>query len=322
MKIAHNKELEEAIFMWYLQQQDCGEKLSADPKAAENFVEKFKIEAESYNPEFLNNADETALFGRFLPKTTLSSKRETSAPGHKNQPKSWMTAALFTEWHNSIFIPEVKKYQKAIRKEGSNIMLILDTAPTHPTESLLDREYGRFKTHFLPPNITSLLQLMDQLVIETMKRHNRRPLLRKILIEDENEEGIVAHHQKLDLKDCAYMSLEQIEKHFNQGGGTEIERRKKKREKEEEEREEEEDEITLEDLRKILLKIPGCSECSAEDVGEWLAHDSSDPGFQILSDEHIQSVREETDQEDDIATESNVGPSAGEAFVCLDTALT
>ncbi|KAJ8878917.1 hypothetical protein PR048_019520 [Dryococelus australis] len=82
--------------------------------------------------------------------------------------------------------------------------------------------------------------------------------------------------------------------------------------------------MTLDDLRKILLKTPGCSECSAEDVGEWLACDSSDPGFQIFCDnELIQSMREETDdQEDDIATESNAGPSAGEAFACLDTALT
>ena len=72
------------------------------------------------------------------------------------------------------------------------------------------------------------------------------------------------------------------------------------------------------------MKIPGRSDCSAEDIGEWLACDSSDPGFQILSDDEIiQSVREETDgQEDDIVTEPDAGPSAGEAFACLDTALT
>ncbi|KAJ8885055.1 hypothetical protein PR048_011251 [Dryococelus australis] len=38
-----------------------GEKLSADPKAVENFIEKFQIEAESYDPELLYNADETGL---------------------------------------------------------------------------------------------------------------------------------------------------------------------------------------------------------------------------------------------------------------------
>ncbi|KAJ8897475.1 hypothetical protein PR048_002821 [Dryococelus australis] len=68
---------------------------------------------------------------------------------YKNQPKGWMTAALFTEWYDSIFIPEVKKYHMAIGKEGSKVMLSLDNTPTHPTESLLDRRDGCFKTLFL-----------------------------------------------------------------------------------------------------------------------------------------------------------------------------
>ncbi|KAJ8889085.1 hypothetical protein PR048_008579 [Dryococelus australis] len=265
-----------------------GEKLSADPKAAENFIENFKIEG----------------------KLVLLAIQI-------NQPKAWMTAALFTKWYDSIVRPEVKKYQKAIGKEGSKVMLILDNAPT--------------------PQKAFLIEKMD------VSKHSpccQTKLLRKLLIEDENEQGIVAHHQNLDLKDCSYMvveawnlvkkttlkkSFEQIERHFKQGG-TERERKmkKKKCEKEEEESEAEEDEMTLEDLRKILLKIPGCSESSAEDVGKWFACDSLDPGFQIRSDDElIQSVREETDdQKDDIATESNVGPSAGEVFACLDTTLT
>lgn len=53
---------------------------------------------------------------------------------------------------------------------------------------------------------------------------------------------------------------------------------------------------------------------------------SSDPGFQILSDnELIQSVREELidDQEydDDIATQSDAGLPYSKAFECLDTVL-
>ncbi|KAJ8885996.1 hypothetical protein PR048_012202 [Dryococelus australis] len=131
MKTAEKKELEEAVFKWFLQQRALenplsgpiicqkaellaekiyslssfkasngwlrkfkarhgireldlsGEKLSAAPKAAENFIEKFKIEAESYDPEFLYNTDETHLILKDWPKTTLVSKRETSALGHK-----------------------------------------------------------------------------------------------------------------------------------------------------------------------------------------------------------------------------------------------
>ncbi|XP_057657371.1 jerky protein homolog-like [Diorhabda carinulata] len=185
MKTATNKNLEDAVFKWFLQQRSMGNpisgpilcekakilaeklgyssfKLSADSAAAENFIEKFKTAAESYDPEFVYNADETGLVWKALPKTTLASKRESSAPGHKvskervtvlncanstgnhklpllligksknprafknvkklplfykSQPKAWMTAALFTEWYDEVFIPEVKKHQKSVRKE-------------------------------------------------------------------------------------------------------------------------------------------------------------------------------------------------------------
>ena len=57
-----------------------------------------------------------------------------------------MTAALFTEWYDEVFIPEVKKHQKALGKEGSKVLLIIDSAPTHPTEHVLERENEHFKT--------------------------------------------------------------------------------------------------------------------------------------------------------------------------------
>lgn len=431
MKAATNKDLEDAVFKWFLQQRSMGnpisgpilcekakilavklgcssfkasngwlrnfkfrhgvrkldlsgEKLSADSKAAEDFIEKFKVVAASYDPEFLYNADETGLVWKALPKTTLASKRECSAPGHKvskdrvtvlncanstgshkipllliskaksprafknvkklplfykNQPRAWMTAALFTEWYDEIFIPEVKKHQKCLGKEGSRVLLIVDNAPTHPTEKLLERGNSQFITIFLPPNVTSLLQPMDQSVIETMKCHYRRQLLRKLVVEGEDEEGVLANHKKIDLKDYVYMvaeawslvkavirtCVEQVK-----GISTEEEKEKEKKEKEvqekeREETEEDEDDLSLEELRNILLEIPGCSEVSAEDVGEWMLCDSSDPGFQILNDDElIESVREESVEEEDdlnVEVEADTGPSASEAFAGLDTAL-
>lgn len=90
-----------------------------------------------------------------------------------------------------IFIPEVKKCQKAIEKDGRKMMLVLDNTLTH----LLVIEDGHLK-EFLSSNLTSLLQsINNQSVIKTMKSHNRRQLLMKLLIEGEDEEGIVSHHQ-------------------------------------------------------------------------------------------------------------------------------
>ncbi|KAG5898351.1 hypothetical protein JTB14_034332 [Gonioctena quinquepunctata] len=314
----------------------AGEKLSADSAAAENFIEKFKTASESYDPEFVYNADETGLVWKALPKTTLASKRESSAPGHK----AWMTAALFTEWYDEVFIPEVKKHQKSVGKEGSKVLLIVDNAPTHPTAELLERENGQFKTTFLPPNVTSLLQPMDQSVIETMKRHYRRQLLRKLLIEGaEDEELVLENHSKINLKDCCYMVAEAwslvtavtLRRAWNKLKGLPSEKNKKKESEENEKQEygeddDDEDALSLEEIRKMIVKIPGCTEVSAEDVGEWMACDTSDPGFQILNDDEIVvSVREdvevEVEEELSADVEVDAGPSASEAFAGLETAL-
>ncbi|KAG5860986.1 hypothetical protein JTB14_029770 [Gonioctena quinquepunctata] len=57
----------------------AGEKLSADSAAAENFIEKFKTASESYDPEFVYNADETGLVWKALPKPLWLLKGESSA---------------------------------------------------------------------------------------------------------------------------------------------------------------------------------------------------------------------------------------------------
>ncbi|CAH0725634.1 unnamed protein product, partial [Brenthis ino] len=303
-------------------------------KASNGWLRNFKFR-HGVRELDLAETDETGLVWKALPKTTLASKRESSAPGHKvskervtvlncanstgnhklpllligksrnprafknvkklplfykSQPKAWMTAALFTEWYDEVFIPEVKKHQKSVGKEGSKVLLIVDNASTHPTAELLERENGQFKTTFLPPNVTSLLQPMDQSVIETMKRHYRRQLLRKLLIEGaEDEELVLANHRKINLKDCCYMVAEAwslvtavtLRRAWNKLKGLPSEKNKKKESEENEKQEygeddDDEDALSLEEIRKMIVKIPGCTEVSAEDVGEWMACDTSD----------------------------------------------
>nr|CAH7717065.1 unnamed protein product [Callosobruchus chinensis] len=105
----------------------------------------------------------------------------------------------------------------------------------------------------------------------------------------------------------------------------------KKKESEENEKQEngeddDEDALSLEEIRKLIVKIPGCTEVSAEDVGEWMVCDTSDPGFQILNDDEIVvNVREdvEVEVEEELSADVEVdgGQSASEAFAGLETAL-
>lgn len=63
----------------------CGEKLSGDVDAAENFVDTFSdyIKEQGLSPEQVYNADETGLFWRCLPRETLVCAGEKNPSGFK-----------------------------------------------------------------------------------------------------------------------------------------------------------------------------------------------------------------------------------------------
>lgn len=56
-------------------------------------------------------------------------------------------------------------------------LLLIDNAPSHPPESQLISENGSICAMFLPPNVTSLIQPMDQNIFKITKLHYRNSLL-------------------------------------------------------------------------------------------------------------------------------------------------
>ena len=90
---------------------------------------------------------------------------------YRSNKKAWMTMALFEDWFQNCFIPEVREYctNKGI---PFKILLVLDNAPGHP--SYLDDLHPNVKVVYLPPNTTPLIQPMDQGVIATFKAHYLR----------------------------------------------------------------------------------------------------------------------------------------------------
>ena len=81
---------------------------------------------------------------------------------YRNQMKSWMTSEFFEEW--------VRKLDRMFRDKARNIVLIIDNCPAHPDVSNLTN----VKLVFLAPNTTSVLQLMDQGFIRSLKAQYRR----------------------------------------------------------------------------------------------------------------------------------------------------
>ena len=64
-----------------------------------------------------------------------------------------------------------------MRQANRQIVLLLDNAPSHPTEL----DCSNIKVVFLPANTTSKLQPLDQGVIQNMKQLYRKKLIRSVL---------------------------------------------------------------------------------------------------------------------------------------------
>ncbi|XP_046662996.1 jerky protein homolog-like [Homalodisca vitripennis] len=283
---------------------------------------------EGYSLDLVYNADETGLNWKALPRKSLASKREKAAPGFKvsKERVTIMVAANATDGFTNEFIPDVKKYKKDNNKLGK-VLLVIDNAPTHPDVEILNSIDEDFKVTYLPPNVTALLQPMDQGVIEKLKRMYKKQVLRRLLLADANEESVVQFAKKLNVKDCSYMIADSWsnmkESNLKNAWNKILE---KTREKIEPKVTDQED---VDEFLELYGEIPGFSECDIQDTENWLTMDN-DPGFQILNDEEIVSLvlAEDTTQHDsdedcntDTAESTKNRPSHEEALSAFNTAM-
>ena len=89
----------------------------------------------------------------------------------------------------------------------------MDNAPSHPSTDVLQSSDKSITAMYLPANTTSLIQQMDQGVLETIKRHYKRDPLRKLLLLDEEGHSMVTYYVKtINMKDVVYTSAASWEK--------------------------------------------------------------------------------------------------------------
>ncbi|GFW15901.1 tigger transposable element-derived protein 1 [Trichonephila clavipes] len=106
------------------------------------------------------------LINKSLRPRPLKDKDLKQLPVHRMaNPKSWMATAIFTEWFNNCFVPEVETYMKE-KSLDFKVLLIVDNAASHP-----QLEHPNVQLVFLPPNTTSLIQPLDQGIIATLKKN-------------------------------------------------------------------------------------------------------------------------------------------------------
>ena len=110
-----------------------------------------------------------------------------------------MTAEQFYEWFHHDFVPHVQGQLKSLGEEPNDI-LVFDNCSAHPDAKELVNYDGKVIAKYLPPNVTVLIQPMDQGVIQSVKKRYKKKLLRRLIIEDDLGSSIVDFIKGVNLR--------------------------------------------------------------------------------------------------------------------------
>jgi hypothetical protein len=111
-----------------------------------------------------------------------------------------MDGELFCDWFRKKFIPSVRQHLKSLDLPQKAVLL-LDNTPSHPNVDILKSEDGNIFVKYLPPNVTALMQPMDQGVIKKMKTLYRKKLLQKLVTEGTD---LLTSWKKMTVLDAIY----------------------------------------------------------------------------------------------------------------------
>ena len=250
---------------------------------------------------------------------------------YANQSNAWVNAALFTDWFHKNFVPTVQGKLREIGCE-SKAVLLLDNCSAHPDEELISAD-GKVIVKFLPPNVTSLIQPMDQGVLVAIKRRYRRKILEELVFQDNHGTSVVNFLRGIHLLKVSEM----ITASWNEIQPKTLRLTWRKIfPLEDDDDNNQESHVcapTVEEFHSFF-KVLG-QEIDENEVGEWLQTDSGDRGYEHLSDAEIivgvssELTQDVSDDEGDSAIEpfgdsscASVSISHGEAVKMFDSCIT
>ena len=89
-----------------------------------------------------------------------------------------------------------------IAPEEGKALLLLVNPPAHPDAEKLVIADGKFRTMFLPPNTTSIIQPMDLGVIVSCTRFYQQKYQDEVLVVTEEEEDTRGQRNVKDINTC------------------------------------------------------------------------------------------------------------------------
>lgn len=101
-----------------------------------------------------------------------------------------MKKCIMTEW--------LTQLNKTLQRQKRNILLFMDNAKCHLTDNI----YSNAKVVFLPPNATALSQPLDCGIIQALKLHSRKMLMRKLVSKITNATSVSALTKEINVLDA------------------------------------------------------------------------------------------------------------------------
>lgn len=219
------------------------------------------------------------------PRSFTGEKAKNLPVDYFNQKKGWMNRDIFQQWFEKIFVPEVRKHLDS-KNLPNKAVLLIDNAPSHPCTSVLKSSDRQIFAKFLPPNVTALIQPMDQGVIATMKRTYRKKLLLSKIEEGCDLKEFWKNYAILDsiydiasawdsIKPSTFVKswrkiFPSIETNINKNIC-----------------EEENEVMPTATLVDLITSVPGGENVDEENTEEWLECDATEPGYERLTDVEI-----------------------------------
>lgn len=196
-----------------------------------------------------------------------------------SQKSAWIEHSVFRQWFEKYFVPQVQKHLKS-KGLLEKAVLLLDFPPAHPQEESLSSDDGRIVVKYLPPNVTSLIQPMNQGVLAMVKRYYRAGLLQKYM-----EEGT---DPKLFWKNLTVLdAIYEVSRAWTMVKSSTIARAWKKLLPGNEENSGltmDEGAIFAANLATVLQNTEDCEHVDIENIDQWFDSQSSDSSCQVLSD--------------------------------------
>uniref|UniRef100_K7G5J3 Jerky protein homolog-like n=1 Tax=Pelodiscus sinensis TaxID=13735 RepID=K7G5J3_PELSI len=184
---------------------------------------------------------------------------------YKNQRNAWMDSAIFRGWFFNEFLPSVEHFLNLLNLPRKAI-LVINNVPSHPHEDELIS--GDIRVIFLPPNITSLCQPMDQSVLEALKKKYCCKLLTIVIEAIDDGNGMIDKLRTVNIKDVIYWIAQSWEEIVPQTLARSWRKLLPKDENTQEMVQE-----NWDNLLPLLQQIPGCEKVNDDDIQEWMEKD-------------------------------------------------